>query len=588
MTVQVFFDAGRDDILDQEITNRLQGNYPDYQIQGEFIIGEHALVVNTEDGCKNTASFRIPFEVTDCIVPSPICRSGITAVLGALPENTDVDGDGAFDRASATVWASDFIASPTNECSGPVLYSINRIGATPNPLQDSLLLTCKDSTTTIEVEIHAWDAFGNNAFCTSTVDVQDNGFGLCESFAGAITGSIKSPTDLSIPDVEINLFDGTDTSKIVTGNNGLFEFPELRENMNYTVTPFLDTDHSNGVTTFDLVGISRHILGIQVLGSPYLMIAADVNNSRTITTVDLILIRRLVLRVDPRFNNNTSWRFIDADYEFPVAENPWFEPFPESITIENLAGTAKDIDFVAVKIGDVNNSAIPSIGAPPIEVRSEHEPLLIHANEVQSTQSEVTSMVFTAGNLNNYEGFQFTLDYGDLELQGIQYHLLKDFNLGRHDERSALTISWNGKELNPDTKLFTLDFKSIPGKKVAEAIMITSQLTPAEAYPVQAAGQFSDVSLQVLQDHSSDVVQLGQNYPNPAVDHTYIPFYISQPSEVQLLVYDVNGKVMTSMVQQFDRGDHTILVDCADWPAGVFTYQLEPRYGKKARKMVKR
>ena len=44
---------------------------------------------------------------------------------------------------------------------------------------------------------------------------------------------------------------------------------------------------ASAVTTFDLVLISRHILGLEALDSPYKMIAADVNMSGTISTSDV-------------------------------------------------------------------------------------------------------------------------------------------------------------------------------------------------------------------------------------------------------------------------------------------------------------
>jgi len=58
----------------------------------------------------------------------------------------------------------------------------------------------------------------------------------------------------------------------------------------------------------------------------------------TITTLDLIQIRKLILNVITAFPNNTSWRFVEADYDFPESTNPWFEEFPELINENNLAG----------------------------------------------------------------------------------------------------------------------------------------------------------------------------------------------------------------------------------------------------------
>lgn len=75
---------------------------------------------------------------------------------------------------------------------------------------------------------------------------------------------------------------------------------------------------SNGVTTWDLVLISRHILGVQLLGSPYKIIAADANANQSVTTLDMVAIRKIILQLESEFPDNTSWRFVDKDFVFPV------------------------------------------------------------------------------------------------------------------------------------------------------------------------------------------------------------------------------------------------------------------------------
>jgi len=124
-----------------------------------------------------------------------------------------------------------------------------------------------------------------------------------------------------------------------------------------TVTPSKDNNHLNGVSTFDLILMMQHILGVKELDSPYKMIAADVNNDGKITTVDLIQTRQLILQVIPTLLDNTSWRFIPADYQFPDPMNPWGSEFPEYSY--ELEIPVSRFDYIAVKIGDVNASAIP-------------------------------------------------------------------------------------------------------------------------------------------------------------------------------------------------------------------------------------
>ncbi|MBK6903235.1 MAG: hypothetical protein IPH04_10605 [Saprospirales bacterium] len=143
----------------------------------------------------------------------------------------------------------------------------------------------------------------------------------------------------------------------LTDLTGNFSFDALAAGGDYTVTPMLDVEASNGVTTWDLVLISRHILGIQLLDSPYKIIAADANKTNNVTTLDMVAIRKVILQIEPGFPNNTSWRFVDKDYVFPNAGNPFVAQFPEVINYNNLASNQLLADFVGVKVGDVNGSA---------------------------------------------------------------------------------------------------------------------------------------------------------------------------------------------------------------------------------------
>ena len=113
----------------------------------------------------------------------------------------------------------------------------------------------------------------------------------------------------------------------VSEADGSYESSVLFLSSDYIITPTKDEPAVNGVTTFDLVILRRHILGDQIITDPYKLIAADVNGSNSISTLDLVNIRKLILLIDDSFPGS-SWRFIPADYVFPNPTNPWSPPFP--------------------------------------------------------------------------------------------------------------------------------------------------------------------------------------------------------------------------------------------------------------------
>ncbi len=333
--------------------------------------GKHDLIVVVRDECGNlSVATRIPFTIEDCKGPAPICINGLSTEL--MP-----DGAGAGMMA---VWASDFVASKIYDCNGQgpetkdglklvTKYSINRVGSPVVATQTGINLTCADKGKVVLVELHAWDEAGKDDFCVTYIEVQDNRSVCPGSATGtvSIAGTIATEGNANLQGASITL-SGSASQNTATAANGGYSFVNLTKGGDFTIAPQLDKNHLNGVSTFDLVLIQKHILGVSALNSPYKMIAADVNNSKSISTLDLIALRKLILNIDTHFANNTSWRFIDAAYNFPQASNPWSAAFPEVVSINDIAANAS-ANFVAIKIGDVNASATVSAAASA-EVRT--------------------------------------------------------------------------------------------------------------------------------------------------------------------------------------------------------------------------
>ncbi len=142
---------------------------------------------------------------------------------------------------------------------------------------------------------------------------------------------------------------------------GYYYFPPLfPAGTAYTITPTRDGNPLNGVTTYDLTLISQHILGIHPLGSPYKIIAADADKSNSVTALDILELRKLILGIyQNNLPNTPSWRFVDKSFVFPNSNNPFQTPFPEKRIVDSLI-VGQSNDFVAIKVGDVNNTASPT------------------------------------------------------------------------------------------------------------------------------------------------------------------------------------------------------------------------------------
>ncbi len=587
LEIDIFLDAFNQGNL-TPLNGALTGSYPNYTISGVFPIGAHTFEVRVKDGCGNTDLAELPFEVIDCKAPAPICLNGIAIEL--MP--VDEDGDNLPDPGAgmAEIWASDFVASPVSDCSEPIKYSINRVGEPNDPDQTGLVLTCEDEGTLV-IEIWSYDAAGNGDFCETYILVQDN-MGLCGGATPMAAGAISTEQDLAVEDVEVSL-SGQMSDMMMTAQDGLYAFSGLQPGLDYTVTPQRDGDDLNGVSTYDLVLISKHILGVDLLDSPYQQIAADVNRSGAVTTLDLIQLRKLILSITTAFPDNTSWRFVEADYAFPDPANPWAEQFPELINFNDLPSEGiSGGDFVAVKIGDVSGDVQPN-NLAGLDNRSYEGTFKLEVAEQALKAGMEYRVDFTAPELAAIEGYQATLTLNEaVELVDIIGGIATEDNFGFvHAAAGKITTSWHwpaeaSSETATQALVFSLVLRANRDALLSEVLGVSSAITKAEAYGKD--GSFRDIAIDFGPAGASVAgFELYQNQPNPFRGETLIGFQLPEPAEATITISDVTGKVLKLYRHTGIKGYNQITVKASDLPAnGVLTYSIETPNHTATRKMV--
>jgi choice-of-anchor A domain-containing protein len=71
-------------------------------------------------------------------------------------------------------------------------------------------------------------------------------------------------------------------------------------------------------------------------------------------------------------------------------------------------------------------------------------------------------------------------------------------------------------------------------------------------------------------------IQLKQNYPNPFNPTTQITYQLPQASDVQLAIYDMAGRQVTTLVnERMSSGSHTINFNASELSSGVYLYRLQ-------------
>jgi hypothetical protein len=351
----------------------------------------------------------------------------------------------------------------------------------------------------------------------------------------------------------------------------------------FTIAPELDVNPLNGVTTYDLVLISKHILGITPFDSPYKMINADANKSGSVTTFDMVELRKLILGIYTELPNNTSWRFVDSSFVFPNPQNPFQTTFPEVISIQNILNNMNGLDFIGMKVGDVNNTAIPNLNAA-VEERFEGT-VYFNTEAKEVREGEVFDLSFEASEL--LEGCQFTLETEGLEiLELLPGANMSQDNFALFPQKNLLTMAWE----TGGQAAFTLRLKAKQSGSIREMLKISNQITRAEGYKVSpnpnAPMRKSRLALRF--GNSDAPFELFQNQPNPFSSKTAISFQLPVASEGTLTVLDATGKVLWLQKGNWPAGLNTVELNLSGISAaGVLYYKLETPDKSAVRKMVR-
>jgi hypothetical protein len=81
--------------------------------------------------------------------------------------------------------------------------------------------------------------------------------------------------------------------------------------------------------------------------------------------------------------------------------------------------------------------------------------------------------------------------------------------------------------------------------------------------------------------------RLDQNYPNPFNPSTNFSFTLARPSEVTLRIYDVSGRLVSTVLEgRMEAGRYSIPFDAGDMASGVYFYRLKAADFERTRKMV--
>jgi hypothetical protein len=418
-----------------------------------------------------------------------------------------------------------------------------------------------DNIDSCTVLVEVTDPNGNCEGCYNNVKLQ--GIIATENAAGVCNVQVQNEgSSYGLPQFVY----GT-----VTDNLGHYNFNALPIGSNSETKPHKNDFFLNGVTTYDLVLISKHILGVQPLGSPYKMIAADANKSGSITTFDLVQLRRLILGLDTVLSNNTSWRFIDKYFTFPNPNNPFVSPFPETKFYINATTNKSNGDFVAVKIGDVNLSAIAN-SAQPLQDRTDKTWYLdVQTDRETLKPGEIFTARFTASEW--VEGYQFTLNTPGLEIMDIlpgagmtpeEFAVFEDAMTTSHVEAAPTAPA-----------SFFIMFRAKTAGRPSDLLSISSRITQTEAYAAGSSGSGMGVALRFADGVETGKLPYLEFYPNPVTTGSVTIRYQLPEGATgsRMQIYNEMGQAVQEVQLTGSRGKQEIHLD--HLPAGVYAFLVK-------------
>jgi hypothetical protein len=431
------------------------------------------------------------------------------------------NGTGLTLADSTTVFTMRFTALGTTIRSVPIT-----ITGTPTPLEfyDAALVSKR----------HKLTAGGVNVICEFT-----------------ITGKVVTPLDHGVRNVTVTLTGGSTPLTATTDTGGNYSFKVLPGT--YTLTPAktYEQNKTNGVSTIDLALIQAHILQRTPFNAAYKLIAADANNSSSVTTVDIVQLRRLILGTDTTLPSNRIWAFVDGDQTFATPSNAF--PFNATRTLTNHS-TDITHRFRGIKIGDVNYDRNPQLDEGPSK-----DTLRLYYTWTEADNGEVVLSLRSRA-FEGLMGWQGTLgwDARKLELLGAT-SMMPNLGMGeRWKGEGRLTLSWNdvraeGLSLTEGVEWLQLRFRktdrldrTVLGlseeRLMTEAFNRSYQRVALRLQSAEILGNMWEGSLRV--------------YPNPAQQVVNVEWRSLQRGEATVRLLDATGRTVYVHRGMYDAGLH--------------------------------
>ncbi len=407
-----------------------------------------------------------------------------------------------------------------------------------------------------------------------------------------VCGNIATENGTPVENVEVTeTLSGTADTTDVNGDYCISVAPGTP----VCVEPFKNNNHF-GSSSIDLYLIQQHILGNTLLSTPYQIIAADANNSGSVSTLDLVDLQFLILGNFTTLPNNDFWRFVDANQTFTNPMSPF--PFDDKVNLGTVNSDFLNTDFVAVAVGDVNGTAQVQMtdGTTALRADNSFDFNLDDQAVKKGTSFDVT---FNASELADIAGYQMTLEF---ETENLQFEAVEAVHIDNLSENNfalnkvtdgIISLNWYGmktRDFEDNEALFTLKFTALNDIETLQGLLrSTSSVTNAEAYKM-TNNQLEYLNVNI--NFNSQTVKatdftLYDNRPNPFKYETTIGFTLPNDSETTITVFDVSGKILMQVDRDFYKGYNEMIINASELSSsGIIYYEVKTEENTATGRMI--
>ncbi len=369
--------------------------------------------------------------------------------------------------------------------------------------------------------------------------------------------SLENPFGAQLDEVKISVdAPAFDTAFMANGSYSLTPLNSIH-NSPYTVKPY-KSGNSTGITTYDLVLISKHILAIEPFHCPWQILAADVNCTGSITSYDIVTIRKVILGILDSFPCG-NYRFI-----------------PDSAKLSN--GSCQD--FIGVKLGDVNAGPCTDSLYGGIDSRSQSQQLVFFDHDFQAGETARIPL-FLSENAQ-LDGLQFALNFdpSSFKIHSLETGTLEglgsdSYRLSDHD----LALSWlqaKGQDLPAGSALLTLEVTAPKGGRLSDLIHLAPYVLSPEVYP--STGSIRALQLGWLPPFDDFSVS-----PNPTTGPFTLRINAGQDGDFLLQMMDLQGRFILEKTFSAVKGLNQWLIDAPINNHGLYILKVN---GKLAGKVL--